>query len=117
MRIVKISKRLVRFLFVGFLMAIGQLASADWITFKPEKIEVLPNGNLAFWALTGGSGLNGCGSAAAPLRIDVDNYGVTTGAIKLFYSNLLAALIAGKSLDVSYYPLNSCRVDAITLNS
>ena len=109
------NRKNIRFMAACLLMFLAPAVWAEWMVIRPEKIQVLPNGNVVFWTITGAAGVNGCGSAATPLRIDVDNYGVTSGAVKLFYSHLISALIAGKSLDVSYYPTNICRVDSVTI--
>jgi hypothetical protein len=110
------EKCFLKLAMISCLATTSSLALADWINFIPERIQVLPIGNLALWSSLTASTTNGCGTAQKPFRVEVNMYGVTVEGVKQMQAVVMAASLASKSIDISYYPNDLCRVDSMTLH-
>lgn len=99
-----------------FCLALSLAATtshAGWFTSKIDRLQALPNGNIAFWLTTIPSG--NCGASDNVLRAEVGQYGVDTNGVKMIGSIVLSASMADKSLDISVKD-SACRVDSVTIH-
>ena len=95
------------------LLVLSLPASASWFTSKIDRVQALPNGNIAFWLTTIPAGL--CGAPDNPLKAEVGQFGVDINGIKAFTSILLSASISQKDLDISVRD-GACRIDSLTMH-
>ncbi len=101
----------LKILLIIYLAVLSQSVTAAWEATTPNRVQVLPNGNISMWNTNLSSG---CGSHATPYRIEVNQFSVTPDGVKSMHSQALLAISTSSTLDVSVRD-SSCRIDSVTL--
>lgn len=108
--------KFITFRLASFLALLPTTLLADWATVDPVLINIWPNGTVGLSISSGIDLPNNCGTVN-PFLIWPPYYGVTSQGANAMLATLMMGKAMGKSVDVHYFPLDSCKVDSLSFNA